>query len=145
MSAQTTRGSDRQATVAHARVEDVMHSGIIGCQPDTDIVTVARTMVTHHIHSIVVDDVEGADHGWGMLSDLDLVASALPGVANADAGGLATTEVITVDADEPLERAAQLMVEHQLAHLLVLSPSTGRPVGIVSTLDVARALAWGEG
>ena len=60
-----------------------------------------------------------------------------------DAGALASTEVVTVDARESLERAGQLMVEHQLTHLLVVSGS--RPVGIVSTLDIAGCLAWGEG
>lgn len=48
-----------------------------------------------------------------------------------------------VDRDEPLERAAQLMVEHQLTHLLVTGPA-GMPVGVLSTLDVAGAIAWGE-
>jgi CBS domain-containing protein len=43
---------------------------------------------------------------------------------------------------EPLVRAAQLMVEHQLTHLIVVSEA--RPVGVVSTLDVAGCMAWGE-
>jgi CBS domain-containing protein len=34
------------------------------------------------------------------------------------------------------------MVEHQLTHLMVVTG--GEPVGIVSTLDVAGCLAWGE-
>jgi CBS domain-containing protein len=51
--------------------------------------------------------------------------------------------VVTVEAREPLERAAQLMVEHQLSHLLVLS-AKAQPIGVVSTLDVAGCLAWGE-
>jgi CBS domain-containing protein len=59
-----------------------------------------------------------------------------------DTGALASTEIVTVDIDEPLERAAQLMVEHQVTHLLVVSGA--RPVGILSTLDVAGCLAWGE-
>ncbi len=36
------------------------------------------------------------------------------------------------------------MLEHQLTHLLVLSPEA-QPIGVVSTLDVAGCLAWGEG
>jgi hypothetical protein len=33
------------------------------------------------------------------------------------------------------------MAEHDNAHLVVASPQTGRPVGMLSTLDVARAVA----
>ena len=43
--------------------------------------------------------------------------------------------------DETLERAAQLMAENAVAHLVVVDPDTGHPVGVLSTLDVAAALA----
>jgi CBS domain-containing protein len=33
------------------------------------------------------------------------------------------------------------MAEHDTAHVVVVSPSTGRPVGMISTLDIARAVA----
>ena len=82
----------------------------------------------------------GGEHlTWGIVTALDLVTAALPGAGTPDAGALASTEIVTVDAEEPLPRAAQLMVEHQLSHLLVVSGA--RPVGILSTLDVAGCLA----
>jgi CBS domain-containing protein len=56
---------------------------------------------------------------------------------------LASTEIVTVDVAEPLERAAQLMTKHQLSHLLVVSDA--QPVGVVSTLDIAGCLAWRDG
>ena len=138
------RGSDRVPALQHALVEDVMHPGIVSCPPQTDLVTVARTMASRHIHAVVVSGIEPTAHGehltWGLLTSLDLVAAADTG---ADAGDVCSTEVVTIAADEPLERAVQLMLEHQLTHLLVLS-ADALPVGIVSTLDVAGCLAWGE-
>jgi CBS domain-containing protein len=129
----------------HALVEDVMHPGIVSCPPQTDLVTVARTMASRHIHAIVISGIEPTPHGehltWGLLTSLDLVAAAGSG---ADAGEVCSSEVVTVEAGEPLERAVQLMLEHQLTHLLVLSPEA-LPIGVVSTLDVAGCLAWGEG
>lgn len=124
-----------------------MHRGIYSCAPDTDLTTVARLMATHHVHALVVSGIESAAHGgehlsWGLITALDLVACALPGVGAPDAGALASTELVTVAAGEPLTRAAQLMAEHQLSHLLVVAGAL--PVGIVSTLDVAGCLAWGE-
>jgi CBS domain-containing protein len=45
-----------------------------------------------------------------------------------------------VRPDDTLMRAAQLMTEHAVTHLLVVDPAGGLPVGVLSTLDVARAL-----
>ena len=50
---------------------------------------------------------------------------------------------MTVRAEERLARAAQLMTEHEVAHLVVVHPDDGHPIGILSTLDVAGVLAWG--
>jgi CBS domain-containing protein len=138
------RGSDRTPALAHALVEDVMHPGVVSCPPETDLVAVARTMASRHIHAVVVSGIERTARGehltWGLLTSLDLVAAA---GSDAEAGEVCSTELITIAAGEPLERAVQLMVEHQLTHLVVLSDQA-LPIGIVSTLDVAGCLAWGE-
>lgn len=126
-----------------AVVADVMRPGIISCTSDTDIETVASTMTTHRVHAVVVSGIEslldGREHlSWGIVTALDLVAAAVPGAEVTHAGALASTEVVTVDVSEPLERAAQLMAEHQLTHLLVTAD--GLPFGILSTLDVVGRL-----
>jgi len=104
-------------------------------------------MATQHVHAVVVSGTEPSSHGgeqltWGLVTALDLVEAALPGIRELDAGELASSEIITVDASESLERAAQLMVEHALTHLIVVSQA--RPVGVISTLDIAGCMAWGE-
>jgi CBS domain-containing protein len=119
------------------------------CPPETDLITVARMMAANRIHAVVVSGVERTDDGnerfaWSLLSDLDLVAAAQDGDATLEAGEVAGTEIVSVDPDDGLEHAAQLMVEHQLSHLLVVGRETRRPLGVISTLDIARALAVGE-
>ena len=141
------RGSDRAPALEHALVEDVMRAGIISCGPETDLTTVARMMATNHVHAVVVSGIEPMPNGgehltWGIVSALDLVTAALPGVGAPLAGEIASTEIVTVEAKEPLPSAVQLMVEHQLSHLLVVVGA--QPVGILSTLDIAGCLAWGE-
>ena len=123
-----------------AVVADVMRPGIISCTPDTDIETVATTMATHRVHAVL----DGREHlSWGIVTALDLVAAAVPGAESTRAGALASTEVVTVDVGEPLERAAQLMAEHQLTHLLVIAD--GLPFGILSTLDIVGRLGNDRG
>ena len=142
------RGSDRLPSLEHASVADVMHPGVLSCAPDADLRAVARIMATQHVHSVVVEGLEdvpgrGAHLAWGVLSDLDLVAAARSGSLDERAGAHAATEVVTIGQDESLAQAAELMTAHQLAHLLVIDP-TGMPIGVLSTLDIAGALAWGE-
>ena len=122
-----------------AAVSDVMTPGVISCAPATPLRTVARLMATHRVHAIVVDD--GAD--WRIVSDLDLVGSA-HAADELTACSVAATPLVTVAADETLERAAQLMAENESAHLVVVEPAADTPLGVVSTLDIARALAVEE-
>jgi len=130
-----------------AAVGDAMSVGVISCSPETSLRTVARMMATYRVHAIFVFDhrEEGDVRLWGIVSDLDVAAAAGADVDGRTAGGSTVTPYVTVERDEPLGRAAQLMAEHGVAHLAVLDPLTRRPIGVVSTLDVARALAAGHG
>jgi CBS domain-containing protein len=51
------------------------------------------------------------------------------------------TSVPRIGSGEPLTRAAQVMAEHDVGHLIVVGEATGRPEGVLSSLDVAMALA----
>jgi len=123
------------------RVGDAMHEGVLSCSSDTPLSTVAELMAAQSVHCIVVT---GADDlaVWGVISDLDLVAAA--GVRDLDAqsaGASAATPALTIHPGDTLQRAAQVMTEHAVAHLLVVDDTSGEPVGVLSTLDVARVLA----
>jgi CBS domain-containing protein len=50
-----------------------------------------------------------------------------------------TREVITVDADDPLSRVADLCIVHRVRRVPVMRD--GRLVGIIARRDVLRALA----
>jgi CBS domain-containing protein len=122
-------------------VEQAMHPGILACGRETPLSDVAEMMARHRVHAIVVHGGDGDDL-WGVVSDLDVAAAAgVRDLASQTAGGSAATAVLMVSPHESLRRAAQLMTEHATAHLVVADPSSGRPVGVLSTLDVARALA----
>ena len=122
-------------------VRDAMHEGVLSCPTDTPLSTVAEMMAANGVHCVVVTDLDDVSV-WGVVSDLDLVAAA--GVRDLDAqsaGGSAATPALAIAPDDTLQRAAQVMTEHAATHLLVVDESSGRPVGVLSTLDVARILA----
>jgi len=126
-----------------ATVVDAMRLGVVSCPGATPLREAARIMAAYRIHSVVVDDLEG-ERPWGIVSDLDIASAAGEDFAERTVREIARTELVTIAADESLARAAQLMSEHEVAHLLVVQRDTGHPVGVLSTLDVAGVLAWGE-
>jgi CBS domain-containing protein len=100
-------------------------------------------MADYHVHAVVVaDDPGDAAALWGIVSDLDLVAAAsVRELHEQQAGATAVTPALMVSPRESLLRAAQLLTEHATTHLVVVEPSSARPIGVLSTLDIARALA----
>lgn len=124
-----------------ARVFDAMRVGVVSCRPQTPLVDVARMMIGYGIHSVVVSQMGRPDEPWGVVADLDLVTAVAEGLADGMARDVASTELITIRDDEPLEHAAQLMSEHGLTHLIAVQPTTGRPAGVVSALSLVGALA----
>ena len=124
-------------------VSEVMRVGVVGCTPETPLTEVARLMAEQRIHCVVVGGLEEDRRGtrlvWGVVSDLDLARAAAI-AEEGTAGQFAATEPITASPSESLADVAQIMGEHDVAHLLVVD-DLAEPIGVVSTLDVARALA----
>jgi signal-transduction protein with cAMP-binding, CBS, and nucleotidyltransferase domain len=120
-------------------VLNALQLGLIDCPADADVQTVARKMAEHNVHCVIVRGTE--PDGWSIVSDLDLMAGLRPELSGATAGRLAATDSLVVDPTDSLEHVAQLMSEHQTTHAVVVDPVTSRPIGILSTLDVARFLA----
>ena len=133
-----------------AEVGDAMSRGVICCAPETPLRIVARMMATFGVHAIFVferedDDDDAVAPLWAVVSDLDLVAATQAELDTVTAGTTAVTPLVTVPADRPLVEAASLMAQYGIAHLAVTDPLSGSPIGVVSTLDIARAVASGHG
>lgn len=143
---QPYRGSYLTPSLEKATVADAMRTGVMSCEPDLPAATAARMMATHHIHAVVVEGIhQDPAHGerlsWGVVSEMDLLRAARAGIEDVTVGEIAATEPVTVEPSLPLAEALRLMEEHETTHLIVADG--GRPVGVLSTLDVAGVLAWG--
>jgi CBS-domain-containing membrane protein len=128
------------------RVADVMHPGLVSCPPETSLRTLARLLATHRVHAIVVFPRHEQDAGhvssWKVISDLDLVqATCELDLDTATVADIVGDNVRCVQPDESLMTAVQTMLAGRTSHVIVVDRRHGRPLGIVSTLDVARALA----
>ena len=125
-------------------IGEVMHTGVLYCPPEVPLRYAAEMMARHRVHAVVVlgEDEEGGL--WGVVSDTDVLAAiALREVDDHSAGAMAMTPLVTVNfRSDSVARAAELMRENSVTHLLVVA-AEGHPVGVVSTLDLAGAVAAG--
>ncbi len=128
----------------HARVADAMRHGILSCAPDASLRSVARTMALRHVHTIVLTDPDDG-RVRGILSARELLTALLdrPG-AEPTAADVAEPGVETISSEETLANAAALMRRRGVGHLVVVDAHSAGPVGMLSALDIAGILAWGE-
>ena len=143
-------GSYLTPSFAHARVADAMRPRILACHPGDALRDIARLMATEHVHAVVVlrDQVEAsgsvAEKAWAMVTDLELLRHA-DRVDDLPAGDAATIDLVTARPDERLADAAERMIERGVTHAVVVAPADARPVGMLSTLDIAGIVGWGLG
>jgi CBS domain-containing protein len=105
--------------------------------PATTVREAAAMMARENVGTLPI--VEG-DRLIGIVTDRDLVVRVLaeardPAVMTVLE--VATRDLLTVDADDNLARAVELMARHRVRRLPVLDD--GRLIGIVSRADVAAA------
>jgi len=132
-----------------ATVGDAMSNGVISCPAETPLRVVARMMATFNVHAIFVfeheDEDDEAPRLWAVVSDLDLVAATPLDLDTLTAGSTAVTPLVSIPADQPIAEAGGLMATYGIAHLAVTEPGSRRPIGVISTLDIARAVAADHG
>ncbi len=120
-------------------VGDVATTTILSCAPDAPLEEVAWMMAVNRVHALVV--LGGEEPEPPIVADNDLVSAAQSGhFHELSAADIAGTESVSVGLDESLGRAAQLLAEHNISHLIVRDHRQA-PVGIVSNLDLAAVIA----
>jgi CBS domain-containing protein len=143
-------GSYLTPSFEHARVGDAMRPRVLTCDPQTTMVTVAQRMASEHVHAIVVlrerVDPDGSigRRPWGILTDRDVLHCAND-IEDRTADDVASSGVLLVRPDDRLEDVAESMLARHTSHAVVVEPRTDRPVGVISTLDIAGILGWGRG
>jgi CBS domain-containing protein len=130
-----------QTTVAEA-----MSRPVVSCLPSTPLDEVAELMAGHGIHAVVLVAEDGlgddTERLCGIVSDTDLVAGVSHRNIDRQTALEATTSpLVTIRPTARLARAAELMASLGVTHVVVTTQGPAHPVGVLSTLDVARTLA----
>jgi CBS domain-containing protein len=143
------------------RAADVMSERVFKVRPETSVAEVAQLLVEREISALPV--VDEGDRIIGIITERDLMrrveigtlpkrpAGEAPGFAErtsraaayvkahgTTAGEIMTPKVLTVTRETPLAEIADLMEKWRIKRVPVVE--AGRLVGIVSRLDLVRAL-----
>jgi CBS domain-containing protein len=119
------------------QIRDVMTANPTTCEPKATVVDAAKVMAREDIGAVPI--VEGG-RLVGLVTDRDIIVRTVSegrDVKTTTVKDVASKDLVTVAPDEDLDRALQLMSQHQVRRIPVVEGD--RVVGIVAQADVARA------
>lgn len=115
------------------RARDIMTTEVITIAPDARIYELTRLLAENGISGVPVCD--GDHRVVGIVSEGDLLCLC----NGRRVRDIMTREVISVDADDPVERVAAVLHEKGIKRVPVYNK--GRLVGIISRADIVAAMA----
>ena len=119
------------------QIRDVMTDNPTTCEPTATVADAAKVMAREDVGPVPI--VEGG-RLVGLVTDRDIIVRVVAegrDVTSTTVKDISSKDLITVTPDEELDRALQLMAQHQVRRIPVVEGD--RVVGIVSQADVARA------
>jgi CBS domain-containing protein len=141
-----------------SRARDIMSARVVAVTPETTIEEVGRLLVTNRISAVPV--VDGENRVIGVLSESDIIFREihqephlveklgdmiLPRTLRASdrvggtAGEIMTSPPITAREEAPLKELIQAITERKIKRIIIVDKA-GCPVGIVSRIDIVKAL-----
>ena len=118
------------------KISDVMSSNPCAIEADKPVAYAAKMMKDEDVGLAPI--VEG-DRLVGTLTDRDIVTRVVADGKDPQTVSVrevASTDLVTIDPQQDLDDALQLMASHQVRRLPVVED--GRLVGVVAQADVAR-------
>lgn len=115
-----------------------MHPGIISCQPEDELATVAATMVTRGIHATMLSPLSSTRPL--IVTDLELVRAVLERPRGTRAGELSSEPAPTLNGGASVHDAVAKMAELYVAHLIVTDAATAVPCGVISSFDIVALI-----
>jgi signal-transduction protein with cAMP-binding, CBS, and nucleotidyltransferase domain len=120
------------------QIKDVMTKQIHSVRRDATLRAVARVMKQHKIGVVLVTQADGSL--LGLVTDRDLVVRGMASDRDVDKTSVAeicSTPPVKLDLTAMVDDAVRLMRERSVRRIPVVAD--GKPVGIISIGDLARA------
>ncbi len=124
-------------------VKEAMNQGVITINPEIKPLEAFEKMYKEGVRRLFVLDNEGNPKGVISYSDLIGVLGSLRptnnNIAALKISDIMTENVITIDSNNAIEDAANLMLRADVSGLLVLEDN--KPVGVITKTDICRMVA----
>lgn len=120
---------------------DIMTEDVVSIRPTATVEEAIDLLLMQRISGLpVVDD---RDRLVGIVTEFALLAIAYdPGIVHDTVAQHMTTDVLSVDADEPIRKVADLCIVHRVRRVPVMN--NGRLVGLIARRDVLKAVYQGR-
>jgi CBS domain-containing protein len=106
----------------------------------------ARKMGTANTSSLIVIDLD--EKPIGIITERDLVRRVVANDAKSESvliKHIMASPIITIDANSSIESAADIMLQNDVRHLLVVeNEDVNKPLGIITSTDFTTYLMEGE-
>ena len=123
-------------------VREAMNQGIISISPDTSPLEAFEKMYKEGVRRLfVMDDGKAV----GVISYLDLVGvlgTLTPRIKESEdlkISKIMSEDIMTIDAGDKIQDAANLMLRADISGLLVLESE--KPIGVITKTDICRLVA----
>ena len=119
-------------------IADVMHGDLVAVETGTPLDEAAAAMADEEVGSLLVTEMGQL---VGIVTEHDLVGALWDRVdmAATPVNDIMTENPYCADPGDPLDVAIERMVSYGIGHMPIVE--AGRPIGIVSTRDILRAVA----
>ena len=119
------------------QVKDIMSTKIVSISPNESATVAARLLSRYNIGALPVCGKEGRLRG--MVTDRDIVLRCVASEDDPNStkvSEIMTRRVISVSADESVQRASEIMAREQIRRLPV--EEDGKLIGMLSLGDLAK-------
>jgi predicted transcriptional regulator len=123
------------------RVRDIMTPDVVALRADQSLQSARFELASELIHGAPVCDADGKV--IGVLSETDIVERDDVRPQRLTVEDAMNPVVWLARADDPALTAVRLMVEKGI-HRVIVCDASGQPQGIVTPLDVCKAVARGD-
>lgn len=124
-------------------IKNFMRRGVITCGVGSTAAEAVRILLNNDVSSLVV--VDERQNACGIVSKTDLIKLYGKDLSVITAEDIMSSKLLTVSADTLVHEAVQLMLEHRVHQLVIVTQAGAhrRPVAIFTAGD-ALALMAGE-
>jgi len=119
-------------------VSDVMRAGVLSVSESTSLKSVARVIIEHGVHGVLIVADDGDLLGW--VTARGLLRHPAADWRRLKAADAISEPCVSVVPTSAVSAAVDAVLEADATHLVVMRPGSRTPDGVVSDIDLVKHL-----